>query len=158
MAPNRSGSMQLRSSGFSHDGAIPSRFTCDGDDLPPPLAWSGAPAGTRSFALVCHDPDAPSGDWYHWAVFDISAGDHELAEGDGPRNRPQREAVNDFGKRGWGGPCPPRGHGHHHYHFKIYALDVERLDLPANTRCRNVERAAAGHALASAELVGIYSR
>ena len=154
MAPRRSEPVRLRSSGFSHGAVIPRHFTCDGDDLSPPLAWSGVPAGTRSFAIVCRDPDAPSGTWYHWAIFDISTATHELGEGRDPHNAPHREAINDFGKRGWGGPCPPRGHGAHHYHFKIYALDIERLDLPTNARCRDVEKAAAGHALAEAELIG----
>jgi len=154
----RSGPMILTSSAFVQGKSIPRGFTCDGDDHPPPLAWSGAPSEARSFALVCHDPDAPSGDWYHWAAFDIPADASGLAERLGPRKSPFREAMNDFGKPGYGGPCPPEGHGRHHYHFKLYALDVEHLDLPSTVRCREVKRAAEAHALATAELIGTYSR
>lgn len=158
MAAKRSETMVLTSAAFMQGKSIPSRFTCDGDDYPPPLAWSRAPRETRSFALVCHDPDAPSGDWYHWAAFDIPADAAGLAESLGPRKAPVREAINDFGKSGYGGPCPPEGHGRHHYHFKLYALDVAHLELPASVRCREVERAAKAHALATAELIGTYSR
>lgn len=153
MAAHRSESMALTSTAFAQGKSIPRRFTCDGGDEPPPFAWSGAPRETRSFALVCHDPDAPSGDWYHWAAFDIPAGATGLI-----KSSPLREALNDFGKRGYGGPCPPVGHGPHHYHFKLYALDVAHLELPASVRCREVEGAAKGHALATVELIGTYSR
>jgi Raf kinase inhibitor-like YbhB/YbcL family protein len=150
--------MHLTSAAFTHGGKIPTRFTCDGADVSPALAWSGAPADARSFALVCSDPDAPSGVWYHWAIYDVPGGTTHLSEhlaGDGGA-LPQ--AANDFRKRGYGGPCPPPGHGRHHYHFKLYALDVERLDLPSAPRCRDVEQAAEAHAIAKAELVGVYSR
>ena len=150
--------MALTSSAFAQGNHIPSSFTCDGADSSPPLAWSGAPSNTRSFALVCHDPDAPSGDWYHWAAFDIPARTSALAETIGPQKAPIREAINDFGKRGYGGPCPPQGHGRHRYHFKLYALDVEHLGLSGSVRCREIERAAEAHALATAELIGTYSR
>ncbi len=154
----RSGAMGLTSSAFAQGKNIPSNFTCDLGDYSPPLAWSGAPSDTRSFALVCCDPDAPSGNWYHWAAFDIPVGTTGLAESLGPQKAPFREAINDFGKRGYGGPCPPEGHGRHHYHFKLYALDIAHLELPASVRCREVERAAEAHALATAELIGTYSR
>lgn len=149
--------MQVKSDAFKSGGRIPAQFTCDDADTPPPLAWSGAPAQTRSFAMVCRDPDAPSGVWYHWAIFDIPSSSSTLAAGGAP-GAAMREAVNDFGKRGYGGPCPPRGHGTHHYHFTIYALDVEHLDVPPRGHCRDVERTAAAHAIASAELIGTYAR
>ncbi len=158
MAAERSTAMVLTSAAFTQGKSIPRRFTCDGDDGPPPLAWSGAPRESLSFALVCRDPDAPSGDWYHWAAFDIAAGAAGLGESVGPQKPPVREAINDFGKRGYGGPCPPKGHGSHHYHFKLYALDIAHIELPAGVRCREVERAAKAHALATAELIGTYSR
>jgi len=158
MAKQRTESMHLTSSAIKPGGQIPRRFTCDAENLSPPLAWSGAPAEARSFAIVCRDPDAPSGDFYHWAAFDIPANVSRLTESRASGNAPLRDAVNDFGNRGYGGPCPPRGHGAHRYHFKLYAIDVERLELPPTARCRDVEHAAGAHALATAELIGTYSR
>lgn len=149
--------MRLTSTAFGSDG-IPARFTCDGADVSPPLAWSGAPAGTRSFALVCSDPDAPSGTWYHWAVFDIPAGTVELAENHPAKSHVGRQAINDFGAQDYGGPCPPRGHGAHHYHFTLYALNIEHLGAAVGARCRDVEKAAKTHAIATAELIGLYGR
>lgn len=151
-------SMRLTSIAFPHGGKIPTRFTCDGADVSPPLAWSGAPPAARSFALVCSDPDAPHGVWFHWAIFDIPAGATDLAEHCVVSAASPPQARNDFGRQGYGGPCPPHGHGRHHYHFTLYALDVARLDLPQTATCRAVEEAARSHALATAELVGVYSR
>jgi Raf kinase inhibitor-like YbhB/YbcL family protein len=151
-------SMRLTSSAFSARDKIPTRFTCDGADISPPLAWSDAPQGTRSFALVCSDPDAPNGVWFHWAIFDIPGGTNHLAEHHAKDGPSPRQARNDFGFSGYGGPCPPRGHGRHHYHFKLYALDVTKLDVPATAGCREVEAAALSRALATAEFIGVYSR
>ncbi len=150
--------MRLTSNAFTRGGLIPTRFTCDGANISPPLAWSGAAADTRSFAIVCSDPDAPSTVWYHWAIYDIPADvtslpEHYPADAPGP---PQ--ALNNFRKRGYGGPCPPRGHGRHHYHFKLFALNVDRLGVGPTANCRDVEKAAQAHAIATAELVGVYSR
>lgn len=150
--------MQLTSAAFSDKGKIPARFTCDGADISPPLAWSGAPTETRSFALICSDPDAPSGVWYHWAAFDIPAGSHALAEHMRADSTALQQAVNDFGKPGYGGPCPPHGHGTHHYSFSLYALNVEHLDVSARAHCREVEKFAKAHALAAAKLTGLYVR
>jgi len=150
--------MRLTSAGFTHGSEIPAHFTCDGGNLSPPLAWSGAPPGTRSFAIICRDPDAPSGAWYHWAAFDIPRSADTLEEHVSPSSATIRQAINDFGKRGYGGPCPPHGHGPHHYHFALYALGVEHLEAPASARCRDVEKAAKAHALATAELIGLYAR
>jgi hypothetical protein len=153
-------SLTLTSSAFSHGERIPERYTCEGKDLSPPLSWSGAPEGTESFVLLCDDPDAPRGTWHHWAVFDISADTAALGEGyptDAAVGR-VRQAVTDFGRTGYGGPCPPPGHGIHHYLFKLLALNVARLELPAGARCEDVEEAAEPHVLARAELMGTYSR
>jgi Raf kinase inhibitor-like YbhB/YbcL family protein len=150
--------MHLTSSAFPKGGKIPTRFTCDGADASPPLAWSDAPKEARSFAIVCSDPDAPKGVWFHWAIFDIPRGSTELAEHCAADATSPPQARNDFGNRGYGGPCPPRGHGRHHYHFKLFALDVARLDVPATASCREVEEAAQSHVLATTELVGVYSR
>ena len=150
--------MRLTSAAFANGDEIPARFTCDGQNLSPPLGWSGAPPETRSFAIVCRDPDAPGGVWYHWAAFDIAGTVDGLAEHCRPGSTEMRQAVNDFGKSGYGGPCPPRGHGRHHSHFTLTALDVEHLAAPASVHCREVEKTIGAHALATAELVGIYAR
>jgi hypothetical protein len=152
-------SLELTSTAFSNNGTVPARHTCEGSDTSPPLRWSGAPVGTRSFAVVCSDPDAPAGTWYHWAIYDIPPDVAGLPEHYPPEGRGDiRQAINDFGRKGYGGPCPPRGHGTHHYHFKLYALKVERLPLEGSPPCREVERSAKSHALGEAELVGLFSR
>lgn len=152
--------MTLTSSAFSAGQSIPGRFTCEGADLSPPLAWSGAPKGTRSFALLCDDPDAPAGPWHHWALFDIPAGTTELAEGytRDAHVGGTRQAVNDFGVRFYRGPCPPKGHGTHHYHLKLLALDIDKLSLKKGATCKEVEVAANSHVIARAELIGTYAR
>lgn len=152
--------MQLRSSSFSDGAAIPRRFTCDGEDLSPPLEWSGVPPGTRSFVLLCDDPDAPAGTWHHWAAYDVPADRRNLAEGAAGEvaGTGFKQAINDFRKPGYGGPCPPHRHGVHHYHFRLLALAVGRLPLPPNPPCRDVEREARKHAIAEATLVGLYQR
>jgi Raf kinase inhibitor-like YbhB/YbcL family protein len=118
--------------------AIPRRFTCDGEDLSPPLDWSGAPAGTRSFVLLCKDPDAPAGTWHHWAAYDIPAGQTALAAGGAGHAESQgfKQAINDFQRPGYGGPCPPRRHGPHHYHFRMLALSVDRLAIRQHPSCQ----------------------
>jgi len=141
----------LTSDAFANGQAIPAEFTCDGADRPPPLGWGEPPAGTNSFALVVDDPDAPSGTFRHWGAYDIPASARSV-----PSSAAQ--AVNDFGKSGYGGPCPPKGHGPHHYHFKLFALDVDRLDLSGNAKVALVESAAEKHVLGRAELMGTYER
>jgi Raf kinase inhibitor-like YbhB/YbcL family protein len=150
--------MRLSSSAFAPGDKIPGRFTCDGADVSPPLAWSGAPAGTRSFCVVCSDPDAPAGVWFHWAIFDIPGDATQLPEHLPAEHGAMRQALNDFHRPGYRGPCPPHGHGRHRYHFKLYALDAEHLGVPSGADCRAVEAAAEAHALAAAELVAVYSR
>jgi Raf kinase inhibitor-like YbhB/YbcL family protein len=151
---------RLTSPAFSDGERIPARYTCTGDDASPPLAWSDAPAGTLSFALLCDDPDAPGGTWRHWALFDIPADTRNLAEGQ-PKDEQvgaMRQGVNDFRRVGYGGPCPPPGHGVHHYHFRLLALSAERLDLLPRPRFEAVEQAARRQVLAEAALVGTFSR
>jgi Raf kinase inhibitor-like YbhB/YbcL family protein len=149
--------MELASSAFADGSAIPRRFTCDGDNLSPPLQWSGAPAGTRSFVLLCDDPDAPSGTWHHWAAYDIPPTAVELAVG-AAQDKKMKQAVNDFRKPGYGGPCPPHGHGPHRYHFRFLALSTEHLRVHSNASCRDVEREARNYTIAEATLVGLYQR
>ncbi|HLZ04601.1 MAG TPA: YbhB/YbcL family Raf kinase inhibitor-like protein [Bradyrhizobium sp.] len=149
--------MKLVSSAFADGAQIPRRFTCDGEDLSPPLQWSDAPAGTKSFALLCDDPDAPGGTWHHWAAYDLPTVLTELAEG-ATRNKSVKQAVNDFRKPGYGGPCPPHGHGPHHYHFRLLALSTSHLHAKANASCRDIEREARKSLVAEATLVGWYER
>lgn len=152
--------LTLESSAFLSEARIPERYTCMGDDISPPLAWSGAPTGTRSFVLLCDDPDAPVGIWHHWAVFDIPAGISGMPEAfpKEARSGGVRQAVNDFRRSGYGGPCPPPGHGSHHYHFRLLALDTEHLALDSYADCADVAAAAEPHVLEAAELVGTFSR
>jgi Raf kinase inhibitor-like YbhB/YbcL family protein len=151
--------MKLGSSAFQNGEDIPKRFTCDGENLSPSLAWSGAPAETRSFALLCDDPDAPRGTWRHWVVYDLPPDSAGLPEGAGNGGaKGLTQGVNDFGEEGYGGPCPPHGHGTHRYHFRLLALSTAGLGLRAGASCRDVEHAAAGHVLAQATLVGHYRR
>lgn len=152
--------LRLSSPAFAQGERIPALYCCEGEDLSPPLEWDGAPEETRGFALICSDPDAPVGTWYHWAIFDLPATLTRLEAGfptDG-RVGDVRQAVTDFQRTGYGGPCPPRGHGVHHYHFRLMALDVEQLETAASPDCRDVEAAAAVHILAECTLTGTYSR
>jgi hypothetical protein len=153
-------SMQLGSSAFSSGSAIPRRFTCDGEDRSPPLDWRAVPPATRSLVLLCDDPDAPAGKWHHWAAYDIEARQTGLAEGAGRDSGAAqfKQAINDFHRAGYGGPCPPRGHGPHRYHFRLLALSVDHLSLDAKPSCSEVEREARRHVIAETTLVGIYQR
>jgi Raf kinase inhibitor-like YbhB/YbcL family protein len=146
--------ISLSSDAFKDGQPIPVQYTCDGANQPPGLNWGDPPPGTKSFALVVEDPDAPSGTFRHWGVYDIPLS----ARSHGGGHHGGTEVVNDFGKPGYGGPCPPKGHGPHHYHFKLFALDTDRLDLPPSAKVVDVENAAARHLIARGELIGIYER
>ena len=146
--------IDLTSDAFRSGQAIPSRYSCDGGNRIPLLNWDNPPVAAKSFALVVDDPDAPSGTFRHWGVFDIPASARSIGNG----QRAGSEVTNDFGKPGYGGPCPPKGHGPHHYHFKLFALDTDKLGLSANAKVVDVENAAAEHAIAQGELVGTYER
>jgi len=148
---------QLVSPAFSEGGLIPALHTCEGADLSPALEWSGEPQGTKSFALIVDDPDAPFRTWNHWLVHDISPTVHSLAQGQKP-NQVGKSGINDFNKAGYGGPCPPRGHGLHRYFFRLQALDVESLGLPSGARRGDLDRGLKGHVLAEARLMGRYER
>ena len=142
----------LTSSAFQDGETIPRQFTCDGNDLAPPLAWSEAPEGTRSFVLIMEDPDAPHGAFTHWLLYDIPATTTELQEQAGCTALP-----NSFGRAAYGGPCPPSGHGPHRYVFTLYAIDVPALEMHGRTRA-SLDRALRGHTLATARLTGRYER
>ena len=144
----------LTSDAFKDGQAIPTQFSCDGADKSPALSWAEPPQGTKSYALVVDDPDAPSGTFRHWGAFDIPASARSIAAGQVAGT----QATNDFGKSGYGGPCPPKGHGPHHYHFKLFALDTDRLGISANAKVADVENEAGKHAVGRGELVGTYER
>ncbi|HTV38045.1 MAG TPA: YbhB/YbcL family Raf kinase inhibitor-like protein [Xanthobacteraceae bacterium] len=151
--------MRLRSSVFPDGAAMPRRFTCEGEDISPPLEWSDVPPGVKSFALLCDDPDAPGGTWHHWAAYDIFGAQTSLPldAGGNAEKLGFKQAINDFGKSGYGGPCPPPG-APHHYHFRLLALSLEKLSLPGEPSCRDVETEARKHLVAEATLVGIFRR
>ncbi len=140
---------------FGDGGMIPAKFTCEGVNVSPELRWSDAPSSARSFALIVDDPDAPVGTFTHWVLFDIPAERSYLAEGEGKIGL---AGKNDFGRAGYGGPCPPRGHGPHRYIFTLYALDVASLKLKAGPDRRQVAAALGSHILAQAKYTGRYER
>lgn len=133
---------------------IPLQLTCDGAGQSPQLSWDEPPAGTKSLALIMDDPDAPSGTFRHWGVYDIPPTARSIERGQAVG----KQAVNGFGKPGYGGPCPPPAHGVHHYRFRLYALDVDRLTVPSDAKVEQVEAEALRHQLGMAELTGTYER
>jgi Raf kinase inhibitor-like YbhB/YbcL family protein len=152
--------MQLTSTAFSPGGEIPSRYTCEGKDAAPPLAWRDVPAGARSLALIVDDPDAPDPakpqrTWVHWVVVDIPPAAQGLPEGGKPLPAGARDGTHDWGRPGYGGPCPPIGR--HRYFFKLYALDGTLPDL-ASPKKADLEQALTGHVVAQCELVGTYQK
>ena len=144
--------MKLTSSAFTHNGAIPSEFTCDGADLSPPLSISDMPKNAKSLALIMDDPDAPVGTFVHWVVWNIPPATKEIKKGTEPNGVQGRT---DFGRLGYGGPCPPSGT--HRYFFKLYALDIE-LNLPKGSIKKELEKAMQGHIIENTELMGTYKR
>jgi Raf kinase inhibitor-like YbhB/YbcL family protein len=146
--------IDLTSDAFKNGQPIPVQYTCDGENRSPPLAWGEPPPGTKSFALTIDDPDAPSGTFRHWAVFDIPASARSMAAG----QEIGTQATNDKGSLGYTGPCPPKGNPPHHYHFRLFALDVDKLGLSPTAKVTEVEDAAARHLIAQGELIGTYQR
>lgn len=154
--------LTLTSPAFAANGEIPARHTCEGENASPPLAWSGAPQGTRSFALIVDDPDAPDPKapkmtWVHWVLYNLPAAAQALPQGTISRILPAgtREGLNDWKQTGYGGPCPPVGR--HRYFHKLYALDAVLPDLGQPAKAE-LERAIKGHVLAHAELIGTYQK
>jgi Raf kinase inhibitor-like YbhB/YbcL family protein len=155
---------KLTSKDFKDGGAIPDKnafnsFGCTGENVSPELEWSNPPAGTKSFALLVHDPDAPTGGagFWHWIVYNMPADTTSIPAG-GPLPKGATQGTTDFGSPGWGGPCPPVGSGNHHYNFTVYALKVDKLDLPANATAAFVGFNVNANAIGKAKLTGIYSR
>lgn len=153
LATGAVGALTVGSSSFAANGPIPSRFSCVGADVTPELHWSSPPAGTKSLAVIVEDPDAPGGTFIHWVLFGVPPDTRSLGEG---ASAPGSTGQNDFGRSGYGGPCPPPGRPHH-YHFKVFALDRE-LDLPAGASAGELHRAMRGHILAQGEVVGTFGR
>lgn len=154
----RAMAFEIKSSAFSASGAIPSKYTCDGSDVSPPLSWKDAPAETKSFALISDDPDAPVGTWVHWVMWNIPAATASLKEGinkSASLSDGTKQGISDFKRPGYGGPCPPSGT--HRYFFKLYALDTT-LDLPESTTKAQLEKAMKGHILGQTQTIGTYSR
>lgn len=151
--------MELRSSSFEDGANIPVRFTCDGDNVSPPLEWSAPPDGTRAFVLIADDPDAPRGTWLHWTLYDLPQTERALAAqvpASPALPSGARQGRNGFGRIGYGGPCPPPGQGHRYY-FRLFALDAPVGLAPGASR-HDLESAMRGHVLAQAELMGRYRR
>jgi Raf kinase inhibitor-like YbhB/YbcL family protein len=144
--------LTLMSPAFLDGDPIPRQFTCDGANVPPPLTWSGSPDGTRSFALVVEDPDAPGGKFTHWVLYDIPAQTNQW-----PSEGNSKTIRNSFGRSGYGGPCPPPDDGPHRYVFAIHAIDVRYLEL-AGKRVEDFRTALDPHILATGRLVGSYER
>jgi hypothetical protein len=144
--------MKITSSAFENQGQIPSKYTCDGEDINPPLKFENVPKQAQTLALIADDPDAPSGTWVHWTIWNIPVSADGIAEGAKPLGI---EGMTSFGSKGYGGPCPPSGS--HRYFFKLYALDTE-LNLDTDADKEALESAMQGHIIEQAELMGNYSR
>lgn len=147
--------MNLSSPDISPGDPIAPRFACEGDDLSPRLDWSGVPDGARELALICEDPDAPDGTFIHWTVHGLDPAGGGLEQGRVPAEA--REGENDFGRTGYNGPCPPRGHGVHRYYFILFALG-SRIELPAGFSAAELRRAMQDHVLEETSLMGTYVR
>jgi len=151
--------LEVKAAAFSNGGEMPARYTCDGEGLSPALTWSGVPPAARTLALVVDDPDAPRGVFTHWVIWNVPARHAELPEGVPDRDTfadGARQGTNDFGRVGYGGPCPPRGRPHR-YFFRLYALD-SGLKLEAGAGRQRLQEAMNGHVLAQAEWMGTYRR
>jgi Raf kinase inhibitor-like YbhB/YbcL family protein len=150
--------IKVTSPAFENEGMIPAKYTCDGEDISPPLQWDAVPEGIKSIALISDDPDAPMGTWVHWVLFNLPADARELKENIPPdKTLPNgaKQGTSDFGRIGYGGPCPPGGT--HRYFFKIYALDTE-LNLQAGARKRDLLKEMEGHIVGQGQLMGKYKR
>jgi Raf kinase inhibitor-like YbhB/YbcL family protein len=165
VAPETEGSgmtFSLASTAFGNNDRIPVAYTGEGRDASPPLEWGEPPAGTKTFALVCDDPDAPAGTWDHWVLWNLPGNLRRMPEGVAkkealPELGGALQGKNSWPKTGYNGPLPPKGHGTHHYHFVLYALDAA-LDLPAGSNKKALMEAMKGHVLGQGKLTGTYSR
>ena len=153
-------SLTISSTAFKDGGAIPKEYTCDGTDLSPPITWEGVPSGTKSFALIMDDPDAPVGTFNHWVLYDLPAETKGLPEGvskEPTLSDGAKQGISSFRRAGYGGPCPPRGPAHR-YFFTLYALDIQTLGLSAKASKEEVENKIKGHVIGKAVIMGRYGR
>jgi Raf kinase inhibitor-like YbhB/YbcL family protein len=151
--------LTLTSPAFADGQTIPVKYTRDGENLSPPLKWTGVPEGTRSFIVIVEDPDAPRGMFRHWAVYNIPADRDGLAQSvDTGPDHAMRYGRNDFGNSSYDGPEPPQGHGVHHYHFRLGALSVPNLSIPGDAGVERIWKEAEKHLIEEARLTGIYER
>jgi Raf kinase inhibitor-like YbhB/YbcL family protein len=150
---------ELTSPAFASSSTVPARFTCDGEDVSPPLVWTDPPSATRGFALIVEDPDAPAGIWAHWVLHGIGPAVRALPEGASGKALPagSTEATNSWGRIGYRGPCPPKGRGTHRYVFRLFALDAD-VDLGPRATRETVLEATDGHVLSEARFVCRYTR
>lgn len=151
--------IKITSPSFAEGQPIPSKYTCDGENVSPPLTWDQVPTGAKTLALICDDPDAPAGTWVHWVLYDLPATTRNQPEAIEPKEllpNGAKQGRNDFKQIGYGGPCPPKG-GPHRYYFKLYALDIE-LGLKSGATKNEVQQAMKGHTLAEGQLMGTYKR
>ncbi len=149
-------------SSFKNGEFIPKKYTCEGEDISPELVITDIPANAKAIAIICDDPDAPVGTFVHWVLWNLPVKGAKVVVAENVKKVDKladgtRQGYNDFGKVGYNGPCPPRGHGPHHYHFKVYALDTT-LDIKENVKKADLEKAMKGHILAQGEIVGLYER
>jgi Raf kinase inhibitor-like YbhB/YbcL family protein len=150
--------LKITSTAFEEGGMIPKKYTCDAENVSPPLAWSNAPSGTKSYALICDDPDAPAGTWVHWVVYNIPESEKGLSESVPPNKKLDNgtmQGISDFGNPGYGGPCPPGGT--HRYFFKLYALDTT-LSFQSDVTKDSLLGTMKGHVIAEGQLMGKYTR
>jgi len=144
---------------FKDNGFMPEKYTCMGDNINPPLVISNIPKGSKTIAIIMDDPDAPVGTFVHWVLWNLKVAGDEVRVEEGLSRKASccEQGINDFGRIGYDGPCPPRGHGIHHYHIKVYALDMEP-NLPSKASKRDLENAMKGHILSQVELIGLFER
>ncbi|RMD46073.1 MAG: YbhB/YbcL family Raf kinase inhibitor-like protein [Aquificota bacterium] len=153
------GNFKITSPAFKYGDFIPVKYTCDGKDLSPPLQWENTPKGTKSFVLIVEDPDAPMGTFTHWIVYDIPALSTGIAE-DFPKKievKGIKQGINDFGRVGYGGPCPPPGKPHR-YFFKLFAIDIPSLNLKGGATKSEVIKSLNGHIIGTTQIMGLYRR
>ncbi|MEZ5356027.1 MAG: YbhB/YbcL family Raf kinase inhibitor-like protein [Bryobacteraceae bacterium] len=150
-------SFTLSVNSLEEGGKIPSRYTCEGDNVSPPVSWKDCPAGTQAFALIVEDPDAPTGPWAHWILWNIPRSVSELPQDFHP-TPPIEVGRNGFGRQAYGGPCPPQGSPAHRYFFRLYALDADRLAMPSGATREQILPAIESHAIGSAHFMGLCGR
>ena len=157
-ASGKTNMLEIKSPAFANNGIIPKQYTCDGEDISPPLSWDSIPGNAKSLTLISDDPDAPASTWVHWVIYNMPPASKGLQEGVLPLkdfSHDTKQGINDFKKIGYGGPCPPSGT--HRYFFKLYALNT-KLSLEAGATKKQLEDAMKGHIIAQAELIGKYKR